>query len=261
VHFDQLIDAASEGKVALPEDWAQGRATFGGLLGALAHESMVATLADDRPLRSLSLAFVGPAAPGSAVSLKAEILRQGKSVTQVESRLEQNGETVLAALGSYGHGRESSIAVTEDPAPSLPAPEDCQAMPQIEGMTPAFVQHIDMRFGLGGLPFTGTDSRKMGGWMRFREPPATITAAHLIALVDAWPPALLPMLSKPAPASSLSWTMELIQPAPKVAPDDWLLYEAVIDHARDGYGQTQARIWTRSGELVALSRQTVTVFA
>ncbi|TVP57728.1 MAG: thioesterase family protein [Halomonadaceae bacterium] len=261
MHFDQLLEAATAGEVVLPEDWGQGRATFGGLLGALANQAMRACLSDHRPLRSLSVAFVGPAAPGEKVQIRAEVLRQGKSVTQIESRITQHGETVLVALGSYGHGRESVVQVPGRAAPTAPAPEKAPALPWIEGVTPAFTQHIAMHFGLGGFPFTGSESREMGGWMRFKEAPRAMTESHLIALADAWPPAVLPQLKKPAPASSLSWTLQIVEPEPRLASDDWLLYEASIDQAREGYGQTQAGIWSRDGQLLALSHQAVTVFA
>lgn len=261
MHFDEILQQAASGEVQLPEDWAQGRATFGGLLGALVNNAMRARLADQRPLRSLSISFVGPAAPGARVQIRAEVLRQGKSVTQVEGRIVQDGETMLVALGSYGHGRDSSVSLAGHPAPEAPAPEKAPSLPWIEGVTPAFTRHIAMHFGLGGFPFTGSDSRRMGGWMRFNEAPGALTEAHLIALVDAWPPAVLPQLKKPAPASSLSWTLQLVEPDPQLDPDEWLLYEASIDQARDGYGQTRAGIWSRDGRLLALSQQTVTVFA
>jgi len=260
-HFDQLMHDSSHGRVTLTPDWGQGRATFGGLLGALAQQSMVAKLVDDRALRSLAVSFIGPASPDAEVAVEAEVLRQGKGVTQVESRIYQNEETVLVALGSFGRERESMVSVDPEPAPELPGPEEARQMPLKEGVAPEFLEHYDMRFARGGFPFTGRTDRTIGGWMRFHEPPSAITPSHLVALVDVWPPTVLPHLDRPAPASTLSWTMELVHPLPPIAPDDWLMYQAVIDQARDGYGLTRASVWTRSGDLVALSRQTVTVFA
>ena len=123
-----------------------------------------------------------------------------------------------------------------------------------------FTQHIEMRWAFGNLPFSGKGGREMGGWMQFREAPEVFTDAHIVALVDAWPPAVLPHLKDRAPASSLSWALEIVHPRPVINPGDWLLYRATIDQAGAGYGHTHAGIWTASGELVALSRQTVTVF-
>lgn len=259
--FDHLMHAAREGRVGLSPDWGQGRATFGGLLAAMAHEAMRAQLVDERPLRSLAVSFIGPAAPDRDVSVSAEILRQGKAVTQVESRIHQGEDTVMVALGSFGSGRESVVSVDPEPAPAAPDMDSARAMPQIDGVTPDFLRHYELRFCLGGFPFSGSRDRTMGGWMRFREAPEAITHSHLVALVDTWPPAVLPHLSQPAPASTLSWTMELVHPMPSIGPADWLLYRATIDQARDGYGITRAGIWTADGALVARSQQTVTVFA
>ena len=259
--FDNLMHAARDGRVELSPEWGQGRATFGGLLAAMAHEAMRGKLVDERPLRSLAISFVGPAAPDQVVEVSAEVLRQGKAVTQVESRIHQGGKTVMVALGSFGSGRESVVSVDQEPAPEAKDPDAARPMPEIQGVTPDFLRHYDLRFCLGGFPFTGSSERTMGGWMRFREAPEAITHSHLVALVDTWPPAVLPHLSKPAPASTLSWTMELVHPMPAIGPSDWLLYRATIDQARDGYGLTRAGIWTASGKLVARSQQTVTVFA
>ena len=75
-----------------------------------------------------------------------------------------------------------------------------------------------------------------------QQPVITMTDAHIVALVDAWPPALLPHLKGPAPASSLSWALEIVHPRPAMKPDDWLLYRATIDQAGAGYGHTHAGI-------------------
>jgi acyl-CoA thioesterase len=103
----------------------------------------------------------------------------------------------------------------------------------------------------------------MGGWVRLREhdPVEVLTETHLLALVDAWPPAVLSHLKAPAAGSSLTWTIEFMQPLPALTTLDWCMYHAEVEHARDGYGHIAAGCWSPSGELLALSRQTVTVFA
>ncbi len=62
------------------------------------------------------------------------------------------------------------------------------------------------------------------------------------------------------PGSSLTWTIEFIQPAAELSSADWCLYRAEIEHARDGYGHVAAALWSAEGALLAISRQTVTVF-
>ena len=66
----------------------------------------------------------------------------------------------------------------------------------------------------------------------------------------------------PAPASSLTWTIEFVAEVrpDTVSPEGRFAYEATTDAARDGYAHTHARLWRPDGELVAISRQSITVF-
>jgi len=164
---------------------------------------------------------------------------------------------------SFGASRPSEIDVASEPPPVFKHWDECQELPYIKGVTPEFMRHLAMRWSVGGLPFTGNKSRDMGGWVRLRgdvkEEP--LTEAHILALVDAWPPALLPHLKKPAPGSTLTWTIEFIQPLQDLTTLDWCQYHVNIEHARDGYGHAAAALWSPTGELIALSRQTVVVFA
>ncbi|WP_296186985.1 acyl-CoA thioesterase [Pseudomonas sp. UBA1879] len=261
--FSELLDAVRDHpqEVTIPASWSQGRSCFGGLMAALQFEAMRARVPADRPVRSLAISFVGPLAIDMPISFEVEILREGKAVSQVLGRAVQNGETVTLIQGSFGAPRESSIAVVAEPAPVLKPADEVAPFPFRAGVMPDYMRYIEMRWALGGLPYSGTPSRVMGGYARLRDvEEAPLTEAHLLALVDTWPPAVLPHLSKPAPGSSLTWTIEFVQPLPAMTTHDWTLYKAVIEHARDGYGHVAAGLWTPSGELVAISRQTVTVF-
>lgn len=260
MNFDELMAAATNGELVFPGSWGQGRATYGGLVAAAVVSQMQRVVAAGRSLRSLQVSFVGPVAPGVPVGIEVEMLREGKAVSQVQGKMTQEGQVCLVVLGSFGGSRESRVQVAAEPEVLPSPPETLKALPYIKGMTPEFFQHVDMRWAFGGFPFTGNQSREMGGWMRFNEPPRELDDATLVALVDAWPPAVLPHLSQPAPASSLSWSLEFLYPRPQLESGDWLLYRASIDQAGAGYGHTHANIWSQNGELLAISRQTVTVF-
>lgn len=261
--FSELVDAVRHDplRVTIPSEWGQGRACFGGLMAALQYQAMRDKVSGERSVRSLAITFVAPAEPGVPIAFEVEILREGKAVSQVLGRAVQNGQVMTLMQGSFGAARESSIAVQAEPAPEFKAPEEYQQLPFISGIMPDFLRFMDLRWGLGGLPFSNTPSPAIGGYVRLREVESTtLTEAHLLALVDAWPPALLPHLSRPAPGSSLTWTIEFVQPLPQLTTLDWCQYRAVIEHARDGYGHTAAMLWAPNGELIAMSRQTVTVF-
>lgn len=260
--FTQLIEMAASGQsLTVPADWAQGRACFGGLAAALVFARM-RTLTGDRPLRSLSLNFVGPLEADKPVELSAKVLREGRAVTHVQAQALQEGQVVLSMLGSFGLPRSSQLQVEALPAPQLKAVEQCQELPYLPKVTPEFIRHLAMRWAEGGLPFSGNPARVMAGWVRFRdERPARLDEAHLLALVDAWPPVLLSHLRGPAASSSLTWTIEFIQPMPELAGEQWCQYRAEIEYASAGYGHIAAQFWCPQGRLLAISRQTVTVFA
>ncbi len=261
--FAELLSGLSsspDNQVTVPSGWAQGRAGYGGLIAALVYEGMRAKVPEGRPVRSLAITFVGPVAPDEPMEVQAEVLREGKAVTQMLGKAVQNGQVMCIVQGSFGASRESSVEVAAAPAPQARPPYDCVEMPFVEGLNPTFIKHFSVRWAFGDLPFTNSRKLEMGGWMSFREDEGAIHEAHILGLVDVWPPAVLPHLKHKAPASSLTWTIEFMQPQPEVGNTDYLLYRAEIEHARDGYGHTSAMVWTEAGKLLAISRQTVTVF-
>lgn len=264
MRFSDLLDAVRRSplEVSIPAEWAQGRASFGGLVAALQYEAMRAKVPVDRPVRSLAITFVGPVEPDVPVNFEVDVLREGKAVSQVLGRAMQKGQVVTLVQGSFGASRPSEVDVVALPAPEMKHWDDCQELPYIKGMTPEFMRHLAMRWSVGGLPFTGNPSREMGGWVRLRgdvkEEP--VTESHILALVDAWPPSLLPHLKKVVAGSTLTWTIEFVQPLQDLSTLDWCKYLVETEHARGGYGHAAAKLWSADGQLIALSRQTVTIF-
>ncbi|MFC0444861.1 thioesterase family protein [Pseudidiomarina halophila] len=261
-NFDAIlaqITEAAEQEIQLPEGWGQGRALFGGLTAAIAWRHAAAGAAADQQLRAMTVSFVAPVLDGAA-QLQRRVLRQGKNVTQIAVEIIQQNEVVLAAFLSYGRARSSVVQMTDTPDPDEgQRAEEGQSFPE-GAAVPEFTRAFDYRVTLGGLPFCGSKSRQFGGYMRFRELDSVVSIGHLLALVDAWPPALLTHLTKPTPASSLTWTIEFPSELPAKSSHAWWHYVATIDYAADGYGHTHAHIWDDDGQLVAISRQTVTVF-
>ncbi|KID55731.1 acyl-CoA thioesterase [Pseudoalteromonas luteoviolacea] len=248
---------------SVPITWSQGRTVFGGLSAALMLKHMYVQLNDpSRKLLSYSCNFVAPLIAAQPFSISTHILRNGKNVTQIESRIEQKGATCLVSLACFGTQRSSKVQVSSSCQPSI---LNQQIQPQqtinyIEGVFPAFIQHVDLNIQSGALPFSGANSTELHGWMKFKHSPQnTCPELYILALADAWPPTLLQLCDKPSPASSVSWYIEFLQPM-KIEELNWLGYEAITHMANNGYGIEDAKIFSRTGELLALSRQTVAVF-
>ncbi|WP_207285322.1 acyl-CoA thioesterase domain-containing protein, partial [Pseudomonas sp. FW300-N2A2] len=93
MRFSDLLDAVRSQplELSIPAEWAQGRASFGGLVAALQYEAMRAKVPADRPVRSLAITFVGPVEPEVPVSFEVDVLREGKAVSQVLGRAMQKG--------------------------------------------------------------------------------------------------------------------------------------------------------------------------
>lgn len=262
---DALVSAArSSGEVTIPDGWDQGRATFGGIIaGALVSRALGELDLPDETLRSVTINFVAPTAAGP-VSLETTVLRQGRSASQVEVRLWQadggQDPTVRAiALLTFGAPRASAVEVLPDSVTSAGDFAALESVPFIAGMTPDFIQNVDLRVAEGGLPFSGSHTGDLRGFMRFRELTSEFGVAHLITLIDGWPPASAQLLSQPAALSTMTWTVELVAPVSADPATIWS-YDVVTDAAHEGYAHTGAQIGDGSGRLVALSRQTVAIF-
>lgn len=259
-----LLSCQQQTEIEIPATWGQGRATYGGLVAAMLISHLIGKLGTTQTLRSATVSFVAPALAGTA-TLSAEVLRQGKSATQAEARLWQDGQVVAVLLASFGLPRESSIQVAPiHIAPEFKAsqPTDVAAFPYIAGMMPEFLQHLDLRWARGKLPFSAATQPDFAGWMRYQDQSLPeFGLAHFFGLIDAWPPAVLPMFAGPAPASSLCWTLEFIQQPIGYSAADYWRYAVQCDAAADGYAHTEAHIWDAQGHLMAISRQTVSVFA
>lgn len=257
--LQEMLDQAATGDVHVEEGWGQGRATFGGLVGGLLVSALLPQVPESASLRSLTVNFVAPVAPGAAQA-DVEVLRSGKSATQVLGTLRQEGAPVAVALGAFGSPRESAANVAPTAQmPQLPAPESIDPFPYIAGMTPDFFQHVEMRLADGGFPYSGATTSHMDGWMRFREAPPTFDIRHLVTLVDCWPPSVVQMLSELKPGSSMTWTLEIVDDV-IAEPDTHWAYAVRTDIAGDGYAHTGAHVWHPDGRLVAISRQTIAVF-
>lgn len=270
MHFDRLLELATEiGNLApaeqltktmeFPTSWCQGRTAFGGLSAALLYQAIRTHVPCERRLLSLSTNFVGPLLADTPFSLSVEILRQGKSSTQVMAKAIQNEQVCVIVQGCFASPRQSSANVSVSKVLGLHPVDERHKLPFIKDQMPDFFQHIDLCPQQGAMPFSGADTSHIGGWMRLSQTPQHFNEAHVIALTDSWPPTLLQMFKHPAPASSMSWYLEFVQ-EPNLTPGEWLGFEAITHHSKDGYALEDGCIWSQSGELIALTRQTVALF-
>ena len=249
--------AVAQGRATVDPSWAQGRAAFGGVGAAIALRAAEAH-AQGRPLRSALVQFNGPLPPGEARA-EAYLLRSGRSATQVRAEVFSGDDCAVSLLATFGEPRNTAVHVAAPAAPDGPGPDACFEMPYAEGITPTFTQHLQYRWANNNLPFTQSSDPTTEGWVRFRQP-VPADAATLLALLDAWPATVLGLLTRPAPASSMTW-MTTVHGLPSDDPDAWYRYHATTTRAEGGYADIDARLYSADGELLASSRQLVAEFS
>jgi acyl-CoA thioesterase len=234
----------------LRPDWWVVLGPNGGYLGAI----VVRALAADpelgaRPLRSITLHYLGPPRQGPA-EVHVEPERHGRSVSFMRARLIQGGRTKVTATAVFADDRKG-LELEQVDAPRVSPPEDTRALPDApEG--PPFSREFDYRPAIGTPPFGGGDEALTGGWLRCRDERA-LDAAMLVALTDAWFPAVFVMRSEPLAVPTLELTVHVRGRLPR--EHDWTLGRFRTRLARAGFMEEDAEIFSREGELLAQARQ------
>jgi acyl-CoA thioesterase len=261
MNFDAILatlQAVDDGyRVTVTDDWAQGRATFGGLIAGIGNETLRQLVPRDRVLRSLQTTFVGPA-PAGIWRINARVLRVGKAVTVASCEIIVDAQVVATVLGVYGGARSSVLKL------DMAAPTIVHTNTELIGRAfmddpPRFTEHFDMRWTQTQRPFSGHPQRHTQTFLRHRDT-QVLTESHVVALVDAIPTPGLSALHSPAPASSLVWTLEFLEHRFDYASDAWWHLDTHIDAAADGYIHQTGVLSNPDGRPAALSRQLFTIF-
>jgi acyl-CoA thioesterase len=255
--------------VTIPRTWSNGRTVFGGLQVALSVRAMRGALdaglgmgagsASSLPLRSLQTTFVTPVSAGTPLVLRAEFLRSGRSASHARCDLLQDGKVACTTTAIFGAARPSRI-VLDVPRPQPDAdPETLRDVPYIPGITPEFLQHLQLRWAVGRWPYSGHDDPHSMIFARLRDLDCGPEDA-LIALADSIPTPALSMLDKPAPATSMNWMLELIGDPGLLEREQWALIGTDVRAGADGYLSQTSVLWGPGGHAFSVSHQSVAIF-
>ena len=258
--FSRILDALERKTdhftIALPSDWLQGRTAYGGLSAALCLQTTLQTFSGLPPLRSAQFAFVGPAT--GVLRITATMLRQGKSTAFANADLE--GESGLAARATFCFGAERSpsfnyVNVPTPMGPSLETSSSYYDWPN----KPNFMNHFEGRLATGAKPRTPGARPEMLVWLRHRDEESDAGVVSLLALADALPPASTVLFSEPAPISTMTWSVDMLDAAP-ASESGWWLVQSAAETARQGYSVQSTLIWNPDGRPTLAARQTVAIF-
>jgi len=251
----------------VPDDWLQGRTSFGGLVSVFAVQAMRDAAGADWPdgvaLRALQTNFIAPVEAGP-VELQVQLLRAGRNLRQLQARVLQRGETAALAVGVFGGARQTKVPphAPQRPAPAR-TPEQIAPLTFLPGVWPEFTRHLDMRWCTGTPPFSGRADTWDGSiHLRLLDADAATLPPELLTvlLADASPTPALSQFDRPVPASSVSWALELCPLVSQETQDGWWRADTRALAAAGGYVNQQSMLWSPGGSLAALAYQVVTVY-
>ncbi len=237
----------------VPDEWMQGRTSYGGLSSALALEAARTLASDMPPLRSAQISFVGPLA--GEIEVRARMLRRGRNATWVSAEISSAAGVGLIATFVFMGAVESSLHLHEVPPPSgWIAPGDAVRLP--EGRGPGFAMHFDRAFA---LPRAQQKLPELTWWVRLKDREGIDPMVELLLLADALPPGVIPLIESRAPVSTMTWLINLLTPVP-LTQDGWFLLRSAGNYAEKGCSSQDMAIWNARGEAVAVGMQSIALF-
>jgi len=260
MHFDEILSTAAAGEsLSIPASWAQGRTVYGGLSAGLLCDAASRGI-DGRRLRSVNVSFLRPLEPEKVFRIEIDELSAGRTVIVRAAHIVQDDKVRVRLQATFLKELKSDVSADVFEPPVLKHWNAEDALHMRGPASPAFTQHFDFYTTTDGLPFQGGRVPELGGWMRFDKAPDALTPAHLVCLIDAYPPSPSSYYDRPVPLSTVNWTVHMGEPLDGIRGDAFLGYLATVNVLKDGFGSSSADVWSDDGRLLAKSFQTFVIY-
>lgn len=250
----------------VPDLWQQGRGAFGGLVfGTMLRAALAAEPDPERRARTFACDVAGPVQPGRA-EVRVHTLRRGRSQTNLQLTLSQEGAVLASALCTLSGARPLSEASALAPrAPEVPAgalrdPEAVPVMPSMHDRGgPVFAQHYEYRL-TGPKPFKGGPVAENAGFIREPGADGELDAPGVVALLDAYFPALFAVVPPGSRmlSTTASFNAQLMHVDAPIRADAPLYFRGRTVHYSHGFNVEFRELWHRD-QLLGLNQQTFVV--
>ena len=237
--------------------WRAGRGPHGGYLAAMLLRALTQAVADpSRSPRSLTIHYASAPSPGPVV-IHTTIERQGRSLSTLSARLEQEGAVRALALAAFSVPWQAPEA-GELPPPDVAPPDlEQRDTPRLFKGAPEFTERLVMQARVGAMPFAGADHpMEIGGWTALPER-RPLDALSLALFADAWFPPTFIGLSEPAVSPTVDLTIHFRQPPPpQEGPLDGMCLGIFTTRLlREGFFEEDGVLWAPDGTVLVNSRQ------
>jgi acyl-CoA thioesterase len=239
--------------------WRAGVGPHGGYLAAIVLRALTETVDDaERTPRSLTIHYASSPKPGEPVTIATRVEREGRSLSTLSARMEQDGVLMALALAAFSRPWDAPDA---DELPMLDlAPPDAEreSTSKIFKGAPEFTRQLVMQPRVGAVPFAGSGApMRIGGWIGLPEAERPVDALALALFCDAWFPPSFIALEEPAISPTVDLTIHFRQPPSQADCDPGALCLSVFDTRllHDGFFEEDGVIWAPDGTVLLQSRQ------
>ncbi len=252
---DTAVTALGGGRYAARLDlgWWIQRGPNGGYLAAVLLRAIRAEVGDERrATRSFTIHYLRPPAEGDA-EVEVTVERTGRTLSTVTARLTQGGRTMAIAIAALAADRDDAVDFDDATMPDVAPPDRCPPMPPASGPFPIPMrERYESRLAIGDELFGEGPVARTGGWMRLAggEPVVDLV---VVALTDAWPPAVFTRSTTPMAVPTVDLTVHLRHPV--TDPAGWCLVSFETRVSAAGYLEEDGEVWSEDGRLLAQSRQ------
>lgn len=203
-----------------------------------------------------SVQFVGTAATGEVIRCEADVVAEGRSVSQVQLHARVGERLVFSALGAAGVHTDDGVGGPILTMPTVPPPDACT--PRRHG-PPGDDDRIGFHRRSEFRDVPSEDPSAMGSdrmWARVTGAQGT-TAASLGFLADMVPVSVARGTGQLGAGTSLDNELRVV----RLVDTEWVLCDMQPHGAHGGFGYGIAHLWSQDGVLLATGAQTAKLFA
>ena len=245
------------------EAWRAGRGPHGGYLAAIILRALTLTVAEQaRAPRSLTIHYARAPHPGP-IEIATKIERQGRSLSTLSARMEQEGKLIALALAAFSVPW-SGPELTDLQMPDVEPPEPGHPPGTARSFgAPQFTDHLVLQPRLGEHYVGERRAMQFAAWLGLAEA-RPLDAISLAFFCDALIPAPFPALEQRAPAPTVDLTIHFRVALPRTAePDPHELCLARVSSGliHEGFFEEDGVIWAADGTVLAQSRQLALLMA
>lgn len=241
---------------AVADGWRAGRGPHGGYLAAIILRALTLSVADPaRTPRSLTIHYLRAPVPGP-VTLHTTLEREGRSLSTLSARMEQDGKLIALALAAFSvpwPGAE----LTDLRMPEVDPPQGHEAGTARRYGAPPFTDFMVMQPRPQGHVVEGRPAMEFAAWLGLAEP-RPLDALALAFFCDALIPSPFPALREFAPAPTVDLTIHfrVTLPRPEQPGEQELCFAQVKSGLiHEGFFEEDGTIWAADGTVLAQSRQ------